>query len=327
VKEAVRTHGRGHTGDTHPTESTGHSGRKASGTRRGRRIAAACVSLFAVLCVTTGCVVNSESTVPAGDRVRAERVDSIASQLPDWASDPDLQIGVNVPYAPNEFRDDDGTIVGFGVELVQALGDVLGVQTVFNEADFDRIIPAVQARTFDLGSSSFTDTLEREETVDFVTYYNAGVQWAQRTGEHVDPDNACGMRVAVQTNTVEDIEEIPAKNEACAAAGLPPIDKVKYDSQDEAANALILGRVDALSADSPVTAYVIARSEDRLEAAGPLFDAAPYGFVVAKGSPLGPVLQQAVQYLIDTGVYAEILERWNMSVGAITTSQINAATS
>ena len=91
--------------------------------------------------------------------------------------------------------------------------------------------------------------------------------------------------------------------------------------------AVILGRVDALSADSPVTAYVIARSEDRLEAAGPLFDAAPYGFVVAKGSPLGPVLQQAVQYLIDTGVYAEILERWNMSVGAITTSQINAATS
>ncbi len=321
MNETVRTHGWGHTEGSRPT------GHRALGLRRYRRFAAAFIGSLVVLCTATGCVENSESTVPAGERIRAERVDSIAAQLPEWASDPDLQVGVNVPYAPNEFRDDDGTIVGFGVELVQAIGDVLGVQTVFNEADFDRIIPAVQARTFDLGSSSFTDTLEREETVDFVTYYSAGVQWAERTGESVDPDNACGLRVAVQTNTVEDIEEVPAKSEACVAAGLPPIDKVKYDSQDEAANALILGRVDALSADSPVTAYVIARSEGRLEAAGPVFDAAPYGFVVAKGSPLAPVLQQAVQHLIDTGVYAQILERWNMSSGAVTTSQINAATS
>jgi polar amino acid transport system substrate-binding protein len=133
--------------------------------------------------------------------------------------------------------------------------------------------------------------------------------------------------VAVQTTTIEDLEEVPAKSEECVARGLPPIDKVKYDSQDEAANALILGRVDALSADSPVTAYVIARSEGRLEPAGEVFDAAPYGFVVAKGSPFGPVLQQAVQYLIDSGAYDEITVRWGMEDGAITTSQINGATS
>jgi len=281
-----------------------------------------------VLAVATGCVVNTESTVPAGDRIRAEKVEAVAELLPpDIADGGTLDVGVNVPYAPNEFKDDDGSIVGFGVELVQAVGDVLGLTPVFNEADFDRIIPAVQAGTFEMGSSSFTDTKEREESVDFVTYYSAGVQWAQRTGEPVDPDNACGLRVAVQTTTIEDLEEVPAKSEDCVARGLPPIDKVKYDSQDEAANALILGRVDALSADSPVTAYVIARSEGRLEPAGEVFDAAPYGFVVAKGSPFAPVLQQAVQQLIDSGVYGEITERWGMEDGAIATSQINGATS
>lgn len=36
-------------------------------------------------------------------------------------------------YAPNEFKDDDGTIVGFAVDLVDALGDVLGVTMIFNE--------------------------------------------------------------------------------------------------------------------------------------------------------------------------------------------------
>ncbi len=191
-----------------------------------------------MLAFATGCVVNGESTVPPGDRVTVEKVDAIARQLPpDIADGGTLEVGVNVPYAPNEFKDDDGTIVGFGVELVHALGDVLGLEAVLNEADFDRIIPAVQAGTFEMGSSSFTDTKEREESVDFVTYYSAGVQWAQRTGESVDPDNACGLRVAVQTTTIEDLEEVPAKSEECVARGLPPIDKVKYDSQDEAANA------------------------------------------------------------------------------------------
>ncbi|WP_213934265.1 ABC transporter substrate-binding protein [Rhodococcus sp. B50] len=296
--------------------------------RGGARILSRLAGGVAVLALATGCVVNTESTVPPGDRVGVEKVDAIADRLPpDIADGGTLDVGVNVPYAPNEFKDDDGTIVGFGVELVQALGDVLGLEAVLNEADFDRIIPAVQAGTFEMGSSSFTDTKEREESVDFVTYYSAGVQWAQRTGESVDPANACGLRVAVQTTTIEDLEEVPAKSEECVARGLPPIDKVKYDSQDEAANALILGRVDALSADSPVTAYVISRSEGRLEPAGEVFDAAPYGFVVAKGSPFGPVLQQAMQYLIDSGAYDEIIARWGMEDGAITTSQINGATS
>ncbi|MDM7488860.1 ABC transporter substrate-binding protein [Rhodococcus sp. GXMU-t2271] len=295
----------------------------------GRRgLVAGLLGALLTAAVLSGCVVNTESTVPPGDPVGADRVDAIADQLPaSVAATGELKVGVNVPYAPNEFKDDDGRIVGFAVELVDALGDVLGVRPVFNESDFDRIIPAVQAGTFDMGSSSFTDTKEREQSVDFVTYYSAGVQWAQRVGDDVDPDNACGLRVAVQTTTYEDIDEVPAKSEACVAAGRPPIDKVKYDSQDEATNALILGRVDALSADSPITAYAIARSDGRLETAGPVFDAAPYGFVVAKGSPLGPVLQQAMQHLIDSGVYAQIAQRWGMEEGTIDTAQINAATS
>ncbi|SDH46503.1 polar amino acid transport system substrate-binding protein [Rhodococcus triatomae] len=295
---------------------------------RVRRRLTAVVGAALLSVAATACMTNTEALVPPGEPVRAEVVPEIAAQLPERiAASGRLQVGVNTPYAPNEFKDDDGTIVGFTVELLHALGDVLGLDIVVNEADFDRIIPAVQAGTYDMGSSSFTDTKEREETVDFVTYYSAGIQWAQRVGEPVDPENACGLRVAVQTTTIEDIEEIPAKSEACEAAGLPPIEKIKYDSQDEATNALILGRVDALSSDSPVTAYAIARSEERIESAGPVFDAAPYGWVVAKGSPLGPVIQQAAQHLIDSGAYGEIAERWELEDGMIATSLINAAVS
>ncbi|MGF7124294.1 polar amino acid transport system substrate-binding protein [Rhodococcus sp. BE178] len=297
--------------------------------RRTRSIRWVIGALLAVVAMTaTGCVTNNEGLVPVVSGVDIQRVESIADQLPSpIAASGRLVVGVNVPYAPNEFKDEDGRIVGFDVDLMNAVGQVLGLTVDYKQADFDKIIPAVQAGTFNIGMSSFTDTLEREQSVDFVTYYSAGVQWAQRPGDDIDPNNACGLRVGVQTTTIEDIEEVPAKSEACVAAGKPPLEKVKYDSQDDVANALILGRVDALSADSPVTAYAIKRSDGRIVPAGELFDSAPYGWVVAKGSPLGPVLQQAMQYLIDGGQYAKIADAWGVGAGLIETSVVNGATS
>ncbi|EME21853.1 ABC transporter substrate-binding protein [Rhodococcus triatomae] len=284
-------------------------------------------ALAAVTLAVSACVHNSEGLVPP-DTVHVTRVDEIAAQVPPTvAASGRLRVGVNVPYAPNEFKDENGNIVGFDVDLMEAVTSVLGLRAEFVQADFDKIIPAVQAGTFDLGMSSFTDTVERQKSVDFVDYYMAGVQWAQQTGEAVDPGDACGLRVGVQTTTYEDIDEVPAKSDACVAAGKPAIEKIKYDSQDDVSNALILGRIDAMSADSPVTAYAIKRSDGRLEEAGEQFDSAPYGWAVTKGSPLAPVLQQALQHLIDTGDYQQIADNWGVGSGTVTTAQINGATS
>ena len=143
--------------------------------------------------------------------------------------------------------------------------------------------------------SSFTDTKEREQTVDFVTYFSSGILWAQRPGTPVDPNNACGKKVAVQATTTEEIDELPAKSKACTDAGKPAIDILKFDGQDAATNAVVLGQADAMSADSPVTAYAIKQSNGKLEAAGEIADAAPYGWPVKKGSPLAQSLKQALR--------------------------------
>ncbi|OCW85932.1 ABC transporter substrate-binding protein [Gordonia sp. SMJS1] len=289
--------------------------------------------LLAVLVVVTGCVDN-EARERAGQVVPIDvdvaTVPDIAALVPpEIARTGRLIVGVNIPYQPNEFKDASGKIIGYDVDLMNAVGKVLGLVPDYKESQFDTIIPSVQAGTYQLGMSSFTDTLEREKQVDFVTYYSAGVQWAQASDndDEIDPDNACGLRVAVQTTTYEDTDEVPAKSAACVAAGKPAIDKVRFDSQDEAVNALILGRVDAMSADSPVTAYAIKRTDDRLKPAGGVFDSAPYGWPVRKGSPLAPALQRAVQYLMDNGQYEEIAANWGLEEGMIDVSVINGAVS
>ncbi len=170
----------------------------------------------------SGCTSNDEGagTSTTTTAASADKVDSIASTVPeDIKSSGKLIIGVNIPYAPNEFKDPSGEIVGFDVDLMNAIASTLGLTPEYREADFSKIIPSIQGGTYNVGMSSFTDTKEREQSVDFVTYFSAGTLWAQRPDNPVDPTNACGKKVAVQATTYQETDELPAKSKACTEAG------------------------------------------------------------------------------------------------------------
>lgn len=279
----------------------------------------------------SGCASGGDSGGSGGGEsteANSAKVDEIANTVPEEIkSSGKLVVGVNIPYAPNEFKDASGKIVGFDVDLMNAIAGTLGLTPEYREADFAKIIPSVQGGTFNVGMSSFTDTKEREQSVDFVTYFSAGTQWAQRPDNPIDPNDACGKRVAVQATTFQETDELPAKSKACTDAGKPAIAITPFDGQDAATNAVVLGQADAMSADSPVTAYAIKQSNGKLEAAGEIFDAAPYGWPVAKGSPLAQSLQQALEHLIEDGKYEEIAKNWGVEAGMIDKPVINGAIS
>jgi polar amino acid transport system substrate-binding protein len=237
-----------------------------------------------------------------------------------------LVVGVNVPYSPNEFLQ-GGKVVGFDVDLVDATAKVLGLTTQYRQADFDKIVPAVKAGTYDLGMSSFTDNKVREKTDDFVDYFSAGILWAAPKGKTVDPANACGLTVSVQSNTTEQQDELPALSKACTSAGKKAIKILPYDSQDDATSAVVLGKANAMSADSPVTSYAIKQSGGKLVAAGQIREAAPYGWPIRKGSTLVQALQKALQSLMDDGTYDQICKKWGVQAGEIKTATVNGATS
>lgn len=290
------------------------------------RVLPAVAAMMTAIGTLAGCVVDETALDTKPLKITVAEQPDIAALLPPAIRQSGLlRIGTNPPYQPNEFKNRDGEIIGFDVDLVDAIAQVLGLRPEYDEADFDKIIPAIQAGSFDMGMSSFTDSVEREKEVDFVDYFSAGVQWAAKTGRAIDPDDACGLRVGVQATTVEDTDEVPAKSDACVEAGKEPIIKVKFDTQDQAVNAVLLGQVDAFSADSPVTAYAIKKTDGQLHQVGPTYDAAPYGFPIVKGSALGPAVQKAVQYLIDNGQYEQIAKHWGVEAGMIAVSEINGA--
>ncbi|NEM89778.1 ABC transporter substrate-binding protein [Galbitalea soli] len=274
----------------------------------------------------TGCVNNTPAPAPTATVGASTKDATLASLLPaSIKSAGVIQVGVDATYAPNEYKDPSGNAIGWDIDLFNAVAAKLGVKANYNIAGFDTIIPNITGGKYDAGVSSFTDTAEREKQVDFVNYYSAGILWASAAGKTVDPSNACGLKVAVESGTTEQQDEVPAKSAACVKAGKKPIQILKYDGQDLATNAVVLGQADAMSADSPITEYAIAKSGGKLQAAGTTTDVAPYGIAVAKGSTLGTAVQKALQALVDDGSYKAILTKWGVADGGLTTITINAA--
>lgn len=300
---------------------------------RPRLWRAAAVFAMAGVLTLSGCAKNNESGSGTGagptastTAVKPQKVEEIATTVPEEIrKSGKLVVGVNIPYTPNEFKDSEGKIVGFDVDLMNAVADVLGLKAEYRESDFAKIIPSIDGGTYNVGMSSFTDTKEREKQVDFVTYFSAGTLWAQRPGEAIDPNNACGKKVAVQATTIQETDELPAKSKACVDAGKPEIQILKFDGQDAVTNAVVLGQADAMSADSPVTAWAIKQSNGKLEGAGMIFDSAPYGWPVKKDSPLAQSLLKALEHLIETGDYKTIATNWGVESGMIDKPVINGA--
>ncbi|MBN9181838.1 MAG: ABC transporter substrate-binding protein [Microbacterium sp.] len=296
-----------------------------------RRTIALPVMVVAATLLLAGCVNNTggsgaSSSAGSGNPYGVTKDAALAKTLPDSvAKAGKLTVGIDATYAPNEYKDADGNPIGWDVDLANAIGAKLGVTVEYTISKFDNIIPSITGGRYDLGVSSFTDTVEREKQVDFVNYYNAGVLWAAQKGKTVDPDNACGLKVAVEAGTYEDTDELPAKSKTCTDAGKQAIQVLKFDGQDQATNALVLGQVDAMSADSPITEYAISKQSDKIEAAGKTFDIAPYGIAVNKGAPLTDVVKNTLQALIDDGTYTKILEKWGVQDGGVTAADVNAA--
>jgi len=295
-----------------------------------RRLAVAAMALSSTALALTGCGGGDSTDTSGGESAGGSTSSPLPSVSADQAladrvpagvkDDGVIAVGSDTTYAPSEFIAEDGTtIVGFDVDLFTLVAQKLGLEAKFETAPFDSIIAGVGSGKYEVGVSSFTVNPDRLAQANMVSYYSAGTQWATKAGnpQNVDPDNACGLRIAVQKATVQ-AEDITARSEQCTAAGKPEITIDQYEGQDEVTAAVVSGKDDAELADSPVVAYAAQQTNGQLELIGDVYDAAPYGYVIAKDqTEFAQVIGDAVQALITDGTYQQVLEKWGVEAGAV----------
>lgn len=287
----------------------------------------ALVASSLLLTTLAGCGSSSlTSTSTAAPASASATVNAtLAAKLPaSIKSSGIIQIGTDATYAPNEYL--NGTeVVGFDVDLFNAVAADLGVKTQWSPANFDSILLGVKAGKYDVGVSSFTINADREKQVTFVQYANVGEQWATLAGnpKNVDSKNPCGLTIAVQTKTVED-DELTADNTGSGICAAKPINILHYDGQDAVNNALVGGKADAMLADYPITQYAIKMTGGKLAPLGDQYGQAPYGYAVTKeNQAFAEAMAGALADLKKSGQYDAILAKYGITAAGVSSFAIN----
>jgi polar amino acid transport system substrate-binding protein len=265
----------------------------------------------------------------------------LADKLPASIRDKGvIKVGSDIAYAPVEFRDDAGKVVGIDPDVAEAMGKQLGVKFEFQNATFDTLIGGLASKRYDIAMSAMTDTKDRQEGidadtgkkvgagVDFVDYFTAGVSLYTNKGDDQGIktwDDLCGKTMAVQRNTFShDLAKEQAKK--CTEDGKKTLKIEDFATNPEAETRMRSKGADVVSADFPVAAYSVKTSGDGkyFEIVGDQVEAGPYGIAVAKdNTELRDALQAAVQAIIDNGEYKKIIDKWGVADGAITEAKVN----
>jgi polar amino acid transport system substrate-binding protein len=302
---------------------------------RSRLTALIAVFAFAAVTVAAGCGSSNNSsstgTTAAGGALTATpginvaKDDAIAAKAASAVQQSgQLTIASDATYPPMEFfgSSNNTTVIGADADISKALGQITGLEAKVQNTPFDSILPGLTAGKYDLGISSFTDSLDRQKTNDFVTYAQAGTSFYSSADANLDPKSLadlCDHSVAVEKGTTQ-------QEDAQGQAGKCHVDVQVYPDQNGANLAISSGRAELGMADSPVSAYIVEQSAGKFKL-GAAYGVAPYGIALKKGSPLAQPLLDAVKALYDDGTMQKIFDYWQLPGAAISTPQINGATS
>ncbi|MGH3501788.1 MAG: ABC transporter substrate-binding protein [Nocardioidaceae bacterium] len=301
-----------------------------------RRGATAAFAL-ALMAGVAGCGTGSK-TADTGDRssgglavsdvVAGVKVDQNARDaLPDdIVKGGVLEAGGETDLPPYLYRE-GGRITGIEADFMAALGKTLGVKVHITNTTFDSMVIGLTSGRFDIAMSDFSDTLEREQQVDFVDYTKTGQQLIVAKGNPKDihtVKDLCGNSAAGPTGSLS-VQLSKEQSKKCVETGKEPVDVQDYKTAAATQLALENGRTDALGTDYAIASYQVSQSPDKLQLTGGLFELGYHGAAVPKGDhELASALKRAFTSMMERGVYTKILKKWGVPQMAMDKVVINA---
>jgi len=291
------------------------------------RVVAGLVLAFAAILVAA--CSGSTTTAVSAPAHEARFNQALHDRLPQSVRDRGvLRVGTDASYAPmSSFAPDGHTIIGMEPDLGVEIGRVLGVRLQFVKTTFSTLLADVAGGRLDVAMSAMTDTPERAKTADFVNYFSAGtaivVQFGNPAGV-TDIKDLCGKVVAVESGTTQ-VDLLARTQKNC---GDRPITVRTYATNSDALVELRTGRAVAVLNDLPPAIYLVndARTRSHYQLASTTqYEPGLYGIVIAKSQPgLRDAVQGACEELLRSGVYDDVLNRWDARNGAVRAISINS---
>ena len=219
----------------------------------------------------------------------------------------DLRIAFDIPYEPFEYRDDNGELTGFEVELATAMCEELQANCEFVIQAWDGMIPGLLARKFDLIMSSMSITPERAERVLFSEpYYITPGGWFGPESFNTDVTDMDAMKdktVGVQRGTT--MNTYVTEN----MGGVVNIKR--YTTAEDMVLDLEGQRLDVVFVDYPVGEQTVLNKEGYKEVGEPVKLGEGVGVAMRKrDAKLADDVNAALKKLKEDGTYDTIMQKY-----------------
>lgn len=217
-----------------------------------------------------------------------------------------LTVCSDLPYAPFESLQ-DGTAVGFDIDLVRRVADRLEVELAVVDTEFEDIQSGLSLNRgdCDLVVSAMTVTGDRARVLDFSSpYFRASQALVTRVGSGItELEEVSGRTVAVQAGTTG---EVYLSDHAPSGATVLPLPDVAAVNR-----ALVEGRAEAAFYDHTIVAPVLA-AHDELEVAAEIETGEQYAMAAKKdgAADLLRVVNDELAQVRRDGTYDTLHERW-----------------
>ncbi len=215
-----------------------------------------------------------------------------------------LYVGTNAEFAPYEYIE-NGKMVGFDIELMDAIGEELGYEIVWSNMSFDGLLPALQMKKIDAVIAGMSQTPERQKAVTFSMPYllfssDEHYVIVNEESSYVKKEELNGKKIGVQIGTMQ--EEF-AKD----LGGLPQL----YNSWTGALMDLQQNKIDAvIIADVSGEEYLkTMKGIKKIDVVKENFPGA--SIALRKGeTELAEQINQAILKIDAEGKYLEILKKY-----------------
>lgn len=219
------------------------------------------------------------------------------------------RVGTHPTFAPFEFSDKEGNIIGFDLDVIKAIAQANGDEVQIESMPFDGLIPSLLTGNIDIIISGMTITDARKKRVLFSQgYYDSNLSFLvkkEKESKYVNADALKGKTLCVQIGTTGH----------AFADTLSPGNVKALNNEPDAILELTNGGCEAVINDRPVNLYYLNKSklDSVVDVVDPKFtqNVDSFGIAVRKGNPqLVEKLNKGLKTLEENGKLDEIHVKW-----------------
>ncbi|GAA5532269.1 transporter substrate-binding domain-containing protein [Deinococcus metallilatus] len=216
-----------------------------------------------------------------------------------------LKIAMEGTYPPFTFKDAQGQLTGFDVDIARAVAAKLGLRPEFVLTEWSGILAGLQANKYDVIVNQVGITPERQKSIGFSQpYAYSRPQIIVRKSGNFSPKTLADLKgkrvgVGLGSNFEKQLRD---------AGG---INVVTYPGAPEYLADLAAGRLDAAYNDRLLVGYLITKDRLPIRGAGVIGQPEPVGIAFKKtNAALGNAINRALLQIKADGTYAKISRKW-----------------